>query len=86
MEFFAKVEYYYREKVRAKCHDKLGIKCAIHSADESAMIDTKMRRVQDWKDYENLTRNSKGVTYEQESTKKIRQRILRDSQKVDILQ
>ncbi|CAD1475815.1 unnamed protein product [Heterotrigona itama] len=80
-EFLAKVEAHYRKNEQMKFHHKPKVNDGTFDASTNQMIEIKTQREQAWNNYKDLTTTSGKYIFEQEKPKKIRQRILRVSQK-----
>lgn len=83
--FLAKVEDYYQKNEQTKFHHKPKVSYGKFDPNENQIIEIITQREQTWNEYKNLIMNSEKCLFEKQKAEKIRQRILRVSQKVFIL-
>lgn len=81
--FLIKVEDYYQKNEQTKFHHKPKVNYG--KFDPNQIIEIKTQREQIWNKYKNLIMNSEKCLFEKQKVEKLRQRILRVSQKVFIL-
>lgn len=83
--FLVKVEDYYQKNEQTKFHHKPKVSYGKFDPNENQIIEIKTQREQTWNKYKNLIMNSEKCLFEKQKAEKLRQRILRVSQKVFIL-
>lgn len=82
-KFLIKVEDYYQKNEQTKFHHKPKVNYG--KFDPNQITEIKTQREQIWNKYKNLIMNSEKCLFEKQKVEKLRQRILRASQKVFIL-
>ncbi|CAL7941311.1 unnamed protein product [Xylocopa violacea] len=81
MDFLMQVEDRYRENEQTKFHHKPKVNNGTFDVNESGIIEIKMQREQAWNNYKNLIIHSGKEIFKRLKTEKVRQRVLRASQK-----